>query len=153
MNWTFWRKEPEFTVETSEVPTSTLFRWALYDLGVDTPNKFAEAVGFTPISEEGEEMEYQDSIARLTNLTPYAGFIDTMATINAEILAETFAGVLRKYNLIDDAMSIEDEKALMLGLYKHISISALVPAFSSALKLGILVNPGMYITEGYYEQQ
>jgi hypothetical protein len=150
----FWRKdEPDFIVETSEVPTSTLFRWALYDLGVDTPNKFAEAAGFTPISDEGEEMEYQDSILRLNSLTPYTGFIDTMATINAEILAETFAGVLRKYNLIDESLSLEDEKELMSGLYKHISISALVPAFSSALKLGILVNPGMYITEGYYEQQ
>ena len=148
----FWRKdEPDFIVETSEIPTSTLFRWALYDLGVDTPNKFAEAAGFTPISDEGEEMEYQDSIIRLNNLTPYTGFIDTMATINAEILAETFAGVLKKYNLIDESLSLEEEKELMSGLYKHISISALVPAFSSALKLGILVNPGMYITEGHYE--
>jgi hypothetical protein len=153
MNWMFWRKDVpfDFTVETTDVPTSTLYRWALYDLGITTPNAFAEAAGFIPISDEGEEMEKRDSVSRLRAVEPYVGFIDTMATINGEILAETLSSVLKKYNLVNDDLSIEDEKDIMAELYTSISISALVPALSAALKLGILVNPGMFITEGSYD--
>jgi hypothetical protein len=147
----FWKPKPELMIETTEVPTSTLFRWALYDLGVDTPNAFAEAAGFTPISAEGEEMERRDSELRLHSVEPYASFIDTLAKINGEILAETFASVLKKYNLIDDELTVESEKEVMAELYTHISISALVPALSAALKLGILVNPGTYVTDGDYD--
>lgn len=149
MNWKFWQKknEPEIIIESQSVPTSMLFRWALYDLGIDTPNRFSEAAGFVPISDEGEEMEKRDSKIRLDNLEPYVGFIDTMAYITAEILSESFAGILRKYNLVDDSMSIDQEKKALAELYHQIAISALVPTLSAGLNLGIIVNPGTFTTE------
>ena len=149
MSWKFWQKDPEpqYIIESTNVPTSTLFRWALYDLGIDTPNRFAEAAGFIPISDEAEEMERRDSHLRLDRLEPYIGFIDTMANITAEILSESFASVLRKYNLVDESMTIEQEKKALAELYNQISLSALIPTLSAGLKLGIIENPGTFTTE------
>ena len=149
MNWKFWKKPPAFgyIIESTNVPTSTLFRWALYDLGIDTPNRFAEAAGFVPISEEAEEMEIRDSHNRLQKLETYTGFIDTMSIITAEILSESFASILRKYNLVQESATIEDEKKALAELYSHIALSALIPTLSAGLKLGIIENPGTFTTE------
>lgn len=151
MNWKFWNKEPEMELEITDVPTSTLFRWFLYDTKIPTPNKFAEAAGFVPISAEGEEMERRESDERLLNVVPYMDFIELMANINGEVLSETFASVLRRYNLLGPEMSIEDEKDVMCELYTQISASALIPAISAALQLGILVNPGSFVSGDYSE--
>lgn len=151
MNWKFWEKPIEMYQEVTDVPTSTLFRWFLYDLQVDTPNKFATAAGFTPISEEGEEMEKKESLVRLERVLPYMDFISLMSTINGEVLAETLANVLRKYNLLDDTIKLEEEKDIMADLYTQVSASVLIPAFSAALQLGIIVNPGSFVSGEYSE--
>lgn len=150
MNWKFWQRdqEPEYIVESTNVLTSTLFRWALYDLGIEVPNRFAEAAGFTPVSAEGEEMERRDSRERLLQLEPYVGFIDTMSGIVAEILSESFANILRKYGLEAEDVSIEQEKQSLSVLYKQLAVSTLVPTLSVGLKLGIIENPGTFTTEG-----
>jgi hypothetical protein len=155
VSWKFWQRDsdPDFIVETTNVPASTLYRWALYDLHVKNPNAFAEAAGFIPVSEEGDDMERKDSQKRLLAVEPYVGFIETMSTITGEILSETLRNVLREYSIIDDSISDEDEKKIMAEVYTHLSISVLVPALSAALKLGILVNPGMFITEGIYDYE
>lgn len=147
MSWKFWgkKKNPlEIVMESSTIPTSTLFRWALYDLGVPNPNKFAEAAGFTPISEEGDELERKESEQRLEAVYAYRSFIALMAGINGEILAETFTSMLSKHGLLEGAEALESEKEIMAEIYEQLSISALVPAFSAALDLGIIVNPGTF---------
>lgn len=152
MNWKFWKKEEveevdEYIIDVSSIPTSTLVRWALYDTGISNPNKYAEALGFNPISKEGEEMELRESQARLEKLEPYIDFIDMLSSINGEILAETFSGIMSKLGVsISDEDMIEGRE-LMSELYAGISLSCIVPAFSAALHLGIIVNPGAYVTE------
>lgn len=149
MKWKFWKREEDYStgISATSIPMSTLFRWALYDLRVDYPNRFAEAVGFTPISEEGEEMEKVESDMRLEQLIPYVEFINTMSNINAEIGAETYASILSKYNLADEE-PIGVEKEALAEIYKLMSMSTLITALSTALEIGILVNPGTY-TSGY----
>jgi hypothetical protein len=123
----------------------------LYDLQVDKPNQFATAAGFTPISKEGEEMEQKESLVRLERVLPYMDFISLMSTINGEVLAETLTHVLRKYNLIDDTVKLEEEKEIMAELYTQVSASVLIPAFSAALQLGIIINPGNFVSGEYSE--
>jgi len=154
MSWKFWGKKNdplEILIESSTVPTSTLFRWALYDLGVPNPNKFAEAAGFTPISEEGDELERKESEERLEAVYAYRSFIALMAGINGEILAETFTNLLSKHGLMESEEDLESEKELMAEVYEQLSISALVTAFSSALDLGIIINPGTFTEDMDYE--
>jgi hypothetical protein len=151
VNWKFWERPIETYQEITDVPTSTLFRWFLYDLQVDKPNQFATAAGFTPISKEGEEMEQRESLVRLERVLPYMDFISLMSTINGEVLAETLTHVLRKYNLIDDTVKLEEEKEIMAELYTQVSASVLIPAFSAALQLGIIINPGNFVSGEYSE--
>jgi hypothetical protein len=43
VNWKFWNRntEPEYVIESSDIPATTLYRWFLYDSGIDDPNKYA----------------------------------------------------------------------------------------------------------------
>lgn len=149
MNWKFWKKNNEETADHAPVmvPSSTLFRWALYDLGIENPNKFAEAAGFTPISEEVEFMELQESNKRLSALDPYKSFISMMANITAEILTETSANLLGKEMFENTGIPQDVQEDLLFDMYLKISAMSLLPAVSAALDLGIMVNPGAYTTD------
>jgi hypothetical protein len=150
MSWKFWQKntEPEFTIETKDIPTSTLLRWFLYDSSIPNPNKHVTALGFNPVSAEGEEMEMRESRERLQKVEPYIDFISLMADINGRVLAETFTELSEKLGLTESGLEKDEERDVLADLYTSIAISCIVPAFSAALELGILENPGTYVTEG-----
>lgn len=150
MNWKFWKKKEkpfELIIDSSDIPTSTLLRWALYDTGVPNPNNYALALGFNPISKEGEDMEIKESRARMANLDPYIDFIDLMAFINGEILAETFTGVMEKIGVKVSDEDLVEGREMLAELYTGIALSCIIPTFSAALQLGIIVNPGTYVVE------
>lgn len=153
MSWKFWKrnKEPEYVTASHTVPLSTLFRWYCYDLRIDNPNKIAEAVGLTPISSEGEEMERRDSDLRVLRVLPYMNFFNTIADINSIALSESQMSIFD--NLVDtDGASKEELDDIMeriVEVYKLISISALVAGFSSAFALDLVSNAnGAFVTEG-----
>lgn len=148
MKWKFWEKnEPEFFIDTADVPAITLLRWALYDTGIPNPNEYALALGFTPISKEGEEMEMRESRARMARLDPYIDFIELASSINGEILAETFSSVLNKLDIDVSDKDLVEGREMLSELYAGVALSCIIPAFSAALHLGIMVNPGAYVTE------
>lgn len=152
MSWKFWKKnEPEYYVETQDIPATTLYRWFLYDLGIENPNKYADSAGFSPVSPEGDEFERRESLERLLQVIPYKPFIEMMAAFNGEILSKTLTNILKDNNLVDDEFSLESDMHTMAELYTKVSASVLVPAFAAALELGILVNPGMYTDGDFYE--
>jgi len=153
MSWKFWRKdnEPEYVVASHTVPLSTLFRWYCYDLKVDNPNKIAEAVGLTPISNEGEEMERRDSDLRVLRVLPYMNFFNTIADINSIALSESQISVFD--SVIDSAGASKEDLDEMMDriteIYKLISMSALVSGFSAAFALDLISNQnGAFVTEG-----
>lgn len=144
----FWKKNTDVSIETppdiTEVAASTLYRWFLYDSQIPNPNKVAAALGFSPISDELEEMEIRDSIARLKEVLPYKMFIELMAMMNGKALAEGMSDVLKEHNLIPDDVQIgEEELQMMETIYTKVSYNVLIPAFAAALALGIVINPGM----------
>lgn len=149
MNWKFWQKKDdlEFFIDTSGVPASTLLRWALYDTGIPDPNKYALALGFNPISKEGEEMELRESTLRMARLDPYIDFIELVSSINGEILAETFSSILEKLDIEVTDKDLIEGREMLSELYAGVALSCIIPAFSAALHLGIMVNPGAYVME------
>ena len=151
MNWKFWQKEEEtdeleFELASETLPLSTLFRWYCYDTGVKNPNSFAEDFGMTPVSDEGEEFEKKESEARLQAVIPYLPLLNIMADINAMVLSQTLTNILVKYELVDEEV-LEEEQELMEDIYKQVAFGALTSAFSAGLSLGVIVNPGSFITE------
>lgn len=151
MNWKFWKNKENnelnsIVVDSEVLPLSTLFRWFCYDTGVTNTNEFAEAFGLNPISQEGEDMELDESADRLEKVIPYLSFLNVMSDINAMILVKTMADVLLKKGLVDENALKESQEDL-LDVYTTITLGALVGSFSSALALGIVVNPGSFTSE------
>ena len=150
MNWKFWKREEEFEdlefeLASETLPISTLFRWYCYDTGVKNPNRFAEDFGMHPISAEGEDFERQESESRLEGLIPYMPFLNVMSDINAMVLSQTLTNILIEHDLVDESV-LEEEQDIMEEIYKSISFSSLAAAFSAGLSLGIIINPGSFIT-------
>lgn len=151
MNWKFWDRntEPEYVIESSDIPATTLYRWFLYDSGIDDPNKYAISAGFTPVSAEGDEMERKESLERLLKVMPYKPFVDMMAAINGQVLSDTLTSKLKEEGVISD---LEGDMDLMHEIYTRVSAAVLIPAFAAALELGILVNPGSFVSGDLYER-
>jgi len=154
MNWKFWERnsEPEYVTESLEIPATTIYRWFLYDSGIDDPNEYALGSGFSPVSAEGDEMERRESTERLLQVVPYKPFVDMMASINGQVLAETLTATLKKDGVIDDASSIAEDMELMAEIYTRVSAAVLIPALATALELGILVNPGSFVSGDFYDK-
>ena len=151
--WHFWRRkksEPEFELHSETLPLSTLFRWYCYDLQVENPNRFSDAYGLTPISSEGEEMEKRDSYLRMLRVVPFFPYLETIAEINAMVLSENQNQALLKM-FKENGLPEKDIDEIMpnvMDIYKGITMSGLISAFSSAIQLG-LVHPqiGSFITK------
>ena len=154
MNWKFWDRnsESEYVIESSEIPATTIFRWFLYDSGIDDPNKYAVSSGFTPVSAEGDEMERKESLQRLLQVIPYKPFVDMMAAINGQVLAETLTETLKEDGIINDDSSLAEDMELMAEIYTRVSAAVLIPALAAALELGILVNPGSFVSGDFYDK-
>ena len=155
MNWKFWDKSADKSdyVDSGLVPMSTLFRWALFDLGVTSPNTYAKTAGFSPISEEGIEVEERDSLARVIHLDAYKDFITAMASINAEIGTGAHFKALADSGVLPEDADLEEVKDKINELYYSLSASAIIASLSAALSLGIIVNPGAYVLEGGPSEQ
>jgi hypothetical protein len=124
----------------------------LYDSGIDNPNKYAVTAGFTPVSDEGDEMERKESLDRLLQVIPYKAFVDMMASMNGQVLAETLTTTLKEDGVIGDDSSLAEDMELMAEIYTRVSAAVLIPALAAALELGILVNPGSFVSGDFYER-
>lgn len=130
------RKEPEYEVFTNEIPVTTMVRWFIHDIG-HGDDKVDDLIGLPPISDEGNSKEAQDSDSRLMELQPLVPFIDSMSDIAANVLSS-----IAVYSVDEDEVPEHenlDEIAEILGnLYKSISLSTLIGAFSTASALGLI---------------
>ena len=151
-NWFRKDKDPEFEIVTNDIPFSTVFRWYLYDVDItDNVSELADALGLSPISEEGETKELEDSEARLEAITPLMPFLYNMAEISASVMSAIHA-----QELVDGENDIDAEDLEMLSethtVYKAVALSTLVGTFSTALELGIVesntVSSGTYDLKG-----
>lgn len=134
MSWfsRFKKDKEEYSVETTDLPVSTLVRWFLYDSDLAEPNELASYLGLNPVSEEGDVKEIEDSDERLYAIADIFPYLDTIAEITANsIVAAQLAEA-------DEEHAEDAPLHIMLPLYKLIAQSALVSGFASAVELGIL---------------
>lgn len=121
--------------DKTEVPFSTIMRWALYDLAVESPNEVAVLLGLTPVSDEGDEKEEEDSHLRLAELEDLLPFIDIISELNAKIISSVQR---REFKETEGIRVDSKDMSLMEDFYKTVGFSALVSAFSTAIELGII---------------
>lgn len=138
MRWfkRFFNRDAELEFEhiVRDVPFSTLVRWFIYDTGLIEPNEAAQILGMTPVSDEGNDKEVEDSEARLDAIADLMPFLAAMAEISASSLTK-----IQSYEIAEDGGNIsEEEISAMHSLYMVVSLSSLVTTFSAAVELGLI---------------
>lgn len=141
MIWPFEKNDGSDDTEVTKVPLTTLYRWYMYDMNVDTPNKHLDIFHITPVSEEGDEKEREDSDLRTDNVGPLIPFINLYANMNAQYVFE-----MQKDELLAmpgmSLSKLEAETGALKQFYRQISFAGLLTAFSSAIELGIVQLDG-----------
>lgn len=126
-----------------KVPLTTLFRWYMYDMNVENPNLHTHVFDLSPVSEEGDEKERQESEARADEVEPLLPFLNLYANMNARYIFE-----MQKADLLDapemTEAKLKNESAAIQAFYRQITFSGLVTAFSSAVELGLVKLNGSY---------
>lgn len=136
---------------TKSIPVTTLARWYLYDVDVNNPNKLAMLLDLTPVSEEGDEKERQDSDVRVDRLTNMFPFIKTMAEINAKAVFQVQRTELpQELSKFLDINSPEMEQ--LVRFYESISFAAIMSALSSAAELGLVELSGKFTSKEIGEE-
>jgi hypothetical protein len=142
----FGRPEPE--IIRMDIPLTTVSRWYLYDTGlaIDNANQIAEAIGLTPVSEEGDLKEKQDSAIRLSEVDYLIPFLDHLSDISADTLI-----AIQKQEM-ETSDEVDSKELIMLRtIYKAVSFSSLIGTFSIAVDLGLVDSANVVTSEQYIE--
>jgi len=100
-------------------------RWFLYDTGLIDPNEIATRLNLTPVSDEGNVKEEEDSDYRMEAIADLLPFIELMA----EITSDAFTAIQVKdieESLEDDASQVTHEMTIMRQMYKVVALSSLI---------------------------
>jgi hypothetical protein len=148
MRWKFWKRNQPFNfkVSSEEIPVSTILRWYCYDLDIEDTNNLVTEFNLIPVSEEGEEHERKESDERMKEVTQFFPFFDLMSEINSRAIT-----ALQLKELPTEMQEVGPE--VLELMYKHVSLSALISSFSTAIALGLVhSNPTLInMMEGKYE--
>ena len=139
MNW-FRRmfNKPSYEIIKNDVPLTTVMRWYIYDTGLGNENEVASLLGLNPVSEEGDKKERQDSNMRLEAMEPMLPFIDFLATVAGDAIANFQSQEMQKAGMIIDEKELASDMETMRSVYRALAISSLVGGFSIANYLGIV---------------
>ena len=156
MSWLdrFFNRDAEVFIKTTNIPFSTLARWSLYDLELDNPNTIGVEMGLNPVSNEGDEKEREDSADRIAAINHLAPFFDMVSDLTGTVLSISQINSIKESGLLSEEATDEDIEIIAM-FFKTISISALIIAFSSAMRLGMIESNVTYnsVIEGEdYEQ-
>ena len=127
--------------ELSKIPLNTLYRWYMYDLDFPEPNAYAHVFDLTPVSEEGDDKERQDSDLRMDNLASLIPFIRLYASINSNYMYEIQKPTMLAIPGVTEA-ALQEQSESLKKLYYQITLAGLVSMMSSAIELGIVVTDG-----------
>ena len=124
---------------TSDIPLTTIARWYLYDIDLTKDiNKLAESIGLSPVSEEGDTKEREDSKARTDAIGPLMPFLDTMSEFSALAISSMHMKEMLEEFPEERSDEIEERAEAMFTIYKAIALSTLIGTFSSAIHLNII---------------
>lgn len=133
--------EEEHEIVANEIPVSTIFRWFLYDTDLQEDiNELSELVGLSPISDEGDEKERQDSETRVMEVASLFNFLESMSEISARAVTAVHVSAMADSGLSISDDELEEQTNSMYLVYKGVSMAALLGAFSVAIELGMITK-------------
>jgi repressor of nif and glnA expression len=120
-------------------------------MDVINPNKLANQLGLSGISDDVEEMEKEASTERLEQIVPILPFLKSIASINSMVIAAIQGDITQNKPLAEDK-DLEDVLESVREIIGQISMSALVAGFSAAISLGVVHSSGAVAKEVDNEQ-
>jgi len=142
VSWLDRFRRPKVDVVQVDVPMTTIMRWYLYDTAMAVPNSVAEEVGLTPVSQEGDVKEQEDSDVRVANILPILPYLESIADISATVLTSIHLKEMREHNS-EMAEEFEAEIETMSTVYKAVALSTLIGAFSIGTALDLIHLAGI----------
>jgi hypothetical protein len=135
--------------EINKIPISTLFRWFLYDVSSDEAPKYAHLFNLTPVSEEGDLKEQEDSDTRIENLTEVVPLFNFYANATSEFAFNLHRDKMIKLEGITSDMIDASEEAFK-EFYYHMIFAGILSSFSALAELKIIKLNGTHtsIQEG-----
>lgn len=155
MKWFKKRREPEYEIVAKDIPLTHLMRWFLYDTGLIDPNEIANRLNLTPVSDEGNVKEEEDSDYRMDAIADLIPFIEIMAEITADAITAIQVKDIEE-SLENDVSQVTHEMTIMRQMYKVVALSSLISSFSAAVELGILSKDSvenMRLEDGNFNEQ
>ncbi len=137
MKWFKKKKDMEYEIVSKDIPLTHLMRWFLYDTGLINPNEIVNRLNLTPVSDEGNVKEEEDSDNRMASIAELIPFLELMSDITADAIVAIQVQDIEEA-LGSDTEQISHEMTVMRSLYKVVGLSALVSAFSAAAELGMI---------------
>jgi len=149
-------RDQEVTLESIEIPMSTLARWYLYDMQIENPEVIASDLGLVNISEEGSEKERQDSDDRIAMLSGVSEFAEMMAEINASVIGAVKSRIVEEC-ISNGTLELDEEELELLydqmeltdDLSHSIGLSAIMATLSIGINTGLLQLGPAWATEGH----
>jgi hypothetical protein len=149
-------RDQEVTLESIELPMSTLARWYLYDMQIENPEVIASDLGLVNISEEGSEKERQDSDDRIAMLSGVSEFAEMMAEINASVIGAVKSRIVEEC-ISNGTLELDEEELELLydqmeltdDLSHSIGLSAIMATLSIGINTGLLQLGPAWATEGH----
>lgn len=135
MSW-FRKKKHRIDLIREPIPMTTILRWMLYDVGVQDDKKLTALIGLTPVSDEGNSKEIEDSEDRLNDIYDILPFAEMISSMSADMIATMHTKDVIAAELVDEIDPQEIE--IMKALYKSIAMTATISAFSTGVKLGLI---------------
>lgn len=155
MKWFKKRKEPNYEIVSKDIPLTHLMRWFLYDTGLINPNEIANRLNLTPVSDEGNVKEEEDSDYRMGAIADLIPFIEIMADITADAITAIQVKDIEE-SLEDNSSQVMHEMTIMRHMYRVVALSSLISSFSAAVELGILTKDSvenMRLEDGNFNEQ
>lgn len=139
MKWIkrFFNGGHEYEHVVTDIPLTAVARWYVYDTGLGNENDISIALGLTPVSDEGDIKEKQDSALRISKITSMLPFIDFISGIAADAIAEIQLNEIEKSGL-HNRKELEEELESIRMVYQAVAMSGLIGAFSIASHLGMI---------------
>ena len=144
MSWPINSNDDE---ELQKIPTNTLLRWFLYDVAGKKAKEEINVFELTPVSQEGDEKELDDSEKRVRQIEDLFPILTFYSDATAEYAFSLHKKQLADLSGITDEILEASEEPLK-DFYLNMTFSALVSALASLNSLGIIKVNGAEISIG-----
>ncbi|CAB4129606.1 hypothetical protein UFOVP115_60 [uncultured Caudovirales phage] len=126
-----------------KLPISTLYRWFLYDISGEDAKKSFTLFELSPVSEEGDEKELEDSEIRLTEVTPLLPLVKMYADMSAKYTFDIQKEELLKAKGVTPSM-VESSSKTLKEFYSSMVFNGLLGMLAAAVELELIELNGTF---------